>query len=123
MSPVHEVNKVKNPFPWTKGADKAFEKIKKRLSSLPFMYTYTYSKTLRSVNLSCRLLSPFLGVAMARTAFSYFFLEQWAVVLRLEFSSIMLACSTITYKQLTKFLFLFFASNYRLDTSQVFFWK
>ena len=35
MSPIYEINKVNKPFAWTERADKAFEKIKKRLSSPP----------------------------------------------------------------------------------------
>ena len=35
MSPIHELNKVSKPFAWTERADKAFQKIKKRLSSPP----------------------------------------------------------------------------------------
>ena len=35
MSPIHELNKVNKPFAWTERADKAFQKIKKQLSSPP----------------------------------------------------------------------------------------
>ena len=35
MSPIHELNKVNKPFTWTERADKAFQKIKKQLSSPP----------------------------------------------------------------------------------------
>ena len=35
MSPMHELNKVNKPFPWTERTDKAFQKIKKRPSSPP----------------------------------------------------------------------------------------
>ena len=35
MSPIHELNKANKPFAWTERADRAFQKIKKRLSSPP----------------------------------------------------------------------------------------
>lgn len=35
MTPIHELNRAGKPFAWTEQADKAFNKIKKRLSSPP----------------------------------------------------------------------------------------
>lgn len=35
MAPIHELNKVNKPFHWTENADRAFRKIKDRLSSPP----------------------------------------------------------------------------------------
>ena len=44
MSPIHELNKVNNPFAWTERTDKAFEKIKKRLSSPPVISFPDFSR-------------------------------------------------------------------------------
>ena len=44
LSPIHELNKVNNPFAWTERADKAFQKIKKRLSSPPVISFTDFSR-------------------------------------------------------------------------------
>ena len=44
MSPIHELNKVNKPFAWTERADKAFQKIKKRLSSPPVISFSDFSR-------------------------------------------------------------------------------
>ena len=44
MSPIHELNKVTKPFAWTERADKAFQKIKKRLSSPPVISFPDFSR-------------------------------------------------------------------------------
>ena len=44
MSPIHELNKVNNPFAWTERTDKVFEKIKKRLSSPPVISFTDFSR-------------------------------------------------------------------------------
>ena len=44
MSPIHELNKVNELFAWTERADKAFQKIKRRLSSPPVISFPDFSR-------------------------------------------------------------------------------
>ena len=44
MNPMHKLNKVNKPFPWTERANKAFQNTKKRLSSPPVISFPDFSR-------------------------------------------------------------------------------
>ena len=50
MGPIHELNKVYKTFAWTERADMAFQKIKKRLFSLPVISFPDFSRLFTPTN-------------------------------------------------------------------------